>query len=246
MSRLSGAVFKAFPFLSMFAANSAFAQASYLTGACANLNSQAIAVSSAENWVAGEQIGKKEVAVCSSQYPNFILSDFYSFLAVMQYNQSHFKDSLSTADACIAIYYRAPVHPRRRTVSIRAATVADIPRLREIRGAVRENALRDPGRVRLDDHQDHLGRLDQTWVDERGGTILGFSAATRASPTIWGALRRSGARTSWHRPTTSGSRDRLAAGAGRIGSCADHLARHAGRDFLSQSRMAGRCDLGRW
>jgi GNAT superfamily N-acetyltransferase len=71
------------------------------------------------------------------------------------------------------------------SVSIRPATIDDFPRLMVIRAAVRENLLSDPGRVTLRDYRDHLGPAGRTWVHQEGGEILGFSAATRASATIW-------------------------------------------------------------
>jgi len=70
-------------------------------------------------------------------------------------------------------------------MAIRPATLDDFPRLMVIRHAVRENLLSDPGRVTLRDYQDHLGPIGQTWVHEEDGVILGFSAATRTSATIW-------------------------------------------------------------
>jgi GNAT superfamily N-acetyltransferase len=70
-------------------------------------------------------------------------------------------------------------------LAVRVATLADVPRMREIRGAVRENVLRDPSRVTLQDCRDHLGRSGQTWVYEDAGVILGFSAATLATAKIW-------------------------------------------------------------
>lgn len=70
-------------------------------------------------------------------------------------------------------------------MAIRPATIDDFPRLVVIRGAVRENLLSDPGRVTLRDYQEHLGPAGQTWVHEEAGDILGFSAATLATATIW-------------------------------------------------------------
>ena len=46
---------------------------------------------------------------------------------------------------------------------IRKATLSDILRLMEIRGAVRENSLSDPGRVR---------RADYVWQIEHGPTYV--------------------------------------------------------------------------
>jgi GNAT superfamily N-acetyltransferase len=70
-------------------------------------------------------------------------------------------------------------------MAIRPATKGDVARLVEIRGAVRENLLSDPERVTLGDYEEHLGPAGQTWVHEEHGVVLGFSAATRATATIW-------------------------------------------------------------
>jgi GNAT superfamily N-acetyltransferase len=70
-------------------------------------------------------------------------------------------------------------------MTLRLATAADIPALRDIRGAVRENVLSDPGRVTQRDIEDHLGPRGRTWVHEEGGIVLGFAAATLASASIW-------------------------------------------------------------
>ena len=68
---------------------------------------------------------------------------------------------------------------------IRPAAQDDFPTLMTIRGSVRENLLSDPSRVTLRDYQDHLGPAGQAWVFEEAGEVLGFSAATRESATIW-------------------------------------------------------------
>jgi GNAT superfamily N-acetyltransferase len=67
---------------------------------------------------------------------------------------------------------------------IRRATEADIPRIVEIRGAVRENKLRDPSRVTLADIRwfiEHPG----IFVWEQDGDIVGFSAADPRDGSIW-------------------------------------------------------------
>ena len=67
---------------------------------------------------------------------------------------------------------------------IRNASRADIPRLKEIRGAVRENKLRDPSRVTTDDicwFIDNPG----IFVWEEDGRIVGFSAADPRDGNIW-------------------------------------------------------------
>jgi GNAT superfamily N-acetyltransferase len=69
-------------------------------------------------------------------------------------------------------------------MSIRRARQGDHPRVTEIRLAVKENILRDPGRVTIEDYvwfRDNPG----VWVWEEGGEILGFSAADTRDGSIW-------------------------------------------------------------
>ncbi|WP_293857990.1 GNAT family N-acetyltransferase [uncultured Alsobacter sp.] len=67
---------------------------------------------------------------------------------------------------------------------IRRAVHADVPRIREIRAAVRENRLRDPSRVTL---EDILWFVDNPgihlWVE--AGEVLGFSAADPRDGNVW-------------------------------------------------------------
>ena len=67
---------------------------------------------------------------------------------------------------------------------IRRATSADIARLTDIRNGVRENRLRDPSRVTLEDYRwfiDNPGIF--VWVED--GKIAGFSAADPRDGSIW-------------------------------------------------------------
>src|SRR5271156_1020196 len=67
---------------------------------------------------------------------------------------------------------------------IRNATEADIFRIVEIRGAVRENKLRDPSRVTLDDIKWFIANPGIfVWVED--GRIVGFSAADPRNGNIW-------------------------------------------------------------
>ena len=67
---------------------------------------------------------------------------------------------------------------------IRTATDADIVRIVEIRGAVRENRLRDPSRVTLADIQWFIANPG-IFVWEEAGDIVGFSAADPRDGNIW-------------------------------------------------------------
>jgi GNAT superfamily N-acetyltransferase len=67
---------------------------------------------------------------------------------------------------------------------IRNARESDIPRLMEIRAAVRENQLRDASRVTLADYQWFIANPG-IFVWEEGGRIVGVSAADPRNGSIW-------------------------------------------------------------
>lgn len=67
---------------------------------------------------------------------------------------------------------------------IRRATPADIDRLIEIRGAVRENRLSDPGLVTRADY-DRFVAQGRVWVAQGSRRIAGFSASDGQDGTIW-------------------------------------------------------------
>jgi GNAT superfamily N-acetyltransferase len=67
---------------------------------------------------------------------------------------------------------------------IRNATRADIPRIMEIRAAVRENRLRDPSRVSVD-HVAWFVDNPGIFVWEEDGSIVGFSAADPRDGSIF-------------------------------------------------------------
>src|SRR4051794_16264474 len=67
---------------------------------------------------------------------------------------------------------------------IRQATLSDIPRLVEIRGAVRENRLSDPGRVTLADYEWQIIN-GPTYVWDDGGLIKGMSVGDPRDGSIW-------------------------------------------------------------
>lgn len=67
---------------------------------------------------------------------------------------------------------------------LRRGTAGDLPRIREIRAAVRENRLADPGSVTEADLRHTLDR-GLFHVAEEAGHVLGFSAAEPDDGTIW-------------------------------------------------------------
>ena len=66
----------------------------------------------------------------------------------------------------------------------RLATVADVPHIMEIRFAVTENRLSDPGKVSAQLCCDYLDALGRGWVCEAAGEIIGFSYAAK-NGSIW-------------------------------------------------------------
>jgi GNAT superfamily N-acetyltransferase len=66
---------------------------------------------------------------------------------------------------------------------IRIATRADLPRISEIRGAVRENVLSNPAKIT--DSVAYLIDRDGFWVFETDGHIHGFSSADPRNGSIF-------------------------------------------------------------
>lgn len=77
-------------------------------------------------------------------------------------------------------------------LNFRAATETDIPAMSEIRLAVTENALSDPGKLPPAIYSDYLERLGKGWVCECDGRIAGFSYAAKADSSIWALFVRPG------------------------------------------------------
>ena len=70
---------------------------------------------------------------------------------------------------------------------IRRAMPVDIDRLIEIRAAVRENVLSDPGSVTRTDYDRFVGK-GRVWVAMAGDQIAGFSASDERDGSIWALL----------------------------------------------------------
>ena len=68
---------------------------------------------------------------------------------------------------------------------LREATLHDIPRLQEIRAAVRENVLSNPALITLADYEAHIVGHGRTWVAEVDDRIVGFCSADGERATIW-------------------------------------------------------------
>jgi GNAT superfamily N-acetyltransferase len=67
---------------------------------------------------------------------------------------------------------------------IRLATLDDIPRLMEIREAVHENRLSDPGLVPASEYVAFIGHSG-IWVWEEEGRIVGFASGDTRSGWVW-------------------------------------------------------------
>ena len=70
-------------------------------------------------------------------------------------------------------------------MSLRAATVADIPAMHRVRLAVRENRLLDPSRIGPEDYRRMLESHGRGWVCEAGGEVAGFAIADGSRRNIW-------------------------------------------------------------
>ena len=64
------------------------------------------------------------------------------------------------------------------------ATSGDIPRLMEIRSAVRENILSDPSRIPVAEYQWYIDK-STVWIWLESGQIYGFSAGDPRDGSIW-------------------------------------------------------------
>lgn len=69
-------------------------------------------------------------------------------------------------------------------MTVRLATLADIPQMHRVRMMVRENRLSDPARVRLQDYEQKL-QAGRGWVCESDEQIVGFSIADPANGAVW-------------------------------------------------------------
>ncbi|MBL8201245.1 MAG: GNAT family N-acetyltransferase [Chromatiales bacterium] len=70
-------------------------------------------------------------------------------------------------------------------MEIRPATPDDIPAMHRIRLAVRENALRDPSRVRPADYAALLAGSGRGWVAIVEGNLVGFGIADASNRNVW-------------------------------------------------------------
>jgi GNAT superfamily N-acetyltransferase len=69
---------------------------------------------------------------------------------------------------------------------IRKATLADRPRIAEVRNAVRENQLNPANTERMDGAVDWIFQHGTVWVWEQDGAVQGFSVADPRDGTVFG------------------------------------------------------------
>ncbi|MBX0292105.1 GNAT family N-acetyltransferase [Hymenobacter sp. HSC-4F20] len=67
----------------------------------------------------------------------------------------------------------------------RTAVPEDIPRLAEVRLAVRENVLRNPALVTGAHYLDYLTRRGRGWVAEENSRIVGFTIVDMQEHSVW-------------------------------------------------------------
>lgn len=67
----------------------------------------------------------------------------------------------------------------------RTALLTDIPRMHEIRIAVKENQLSDPDLVTEKDYKDHLLNYGKGWVAIQDEIITGFAIINLSNRNIW-------------------------------------------------------------
>lgn len=70
-------------------------------------------------------------------------------------------------------------------MTLRVATLADIPSMHVVRLAVRENRLSDPGRITYQHTREMLERRGRGWVHEVDGAVAGFAVADHSRRNIW-------------------------------------------------------------
>lgn len=73
---------------------------------------------------------------------------------------------------------------------IREATVSDIPQIQQVRHAVKENTLSDPGLVTDADCASYLTERGKGWVCEIEQEIVGFAIADLKEHNVWALFIR--------------------------------------------------------
>ncbi len=75
-------------------------------------------------------------------------------------------------------------------MTIREATVADIPQIQIVLNSVHENTLSDPGLVPDADCAEYLTQRGKGWVCEIDGKIVGYSIVDVSGKNGWALFLR--------------------------------------------------------
>jgi GNAT superfamily N-acetyltransferase len=70
-------------------------------------------------------------------------------------------------------------------MQIREALLTDIPKMSEVRLAVKENALSNPALVTEQDYVDYLSQRGKGWVCEIDGQLVGFAIGDLVKHNVW-------------------------------------------------------------
>ncbi len=70
-------------------------------------------------------------------------------------------------------------------MTIREATIEDIPQIQIVRNSVKENRLSSPDRVTDKDCEDHLTILGKGWVAVADYMIIGFAIVDLSGRSVW-------------------------------------------------------------
>ncbi|WP_205513336.1 GNAT family N-acetyltransferase [Longitalea arenae] len=70
-------------------------------------------------------------------------------------------------------------------MNLREALVTDIPQMNEVRQAVKENALSNPGLASQQDYVDFLSKRGKGWVCEMDNQVVGFAIGDLVQHNVW-------------------------------------------------------------
>ncbi len=70
-------------------------------------------------------------------------------------------------------------------MTIKQATIADVPQIQVVRNSVTENTLSDPGLVTDNDCIDFITRRGKGWVCEIEGAVVGLSILDLQEHNVW-------------------------------------------------------------
>ncbi|RQO31850.1 GNAT family N-acetyltransferase [Taibaiella sp. KBW10] len=77
-------------------------------------------------------------------------------------------------------------------MTLRIATLEDIPQMQRIRNTVTENTLSDPGLVTDADYREYMCSRGKGWVCDWNGEIVGFAIADMQDHNVWALFVKTG------------------------------------------------------